>query len=140
MTKGAVLARIVAPKPYADYSGVSAAADDRTFVLVAEEKSASGDGAAGAANIPTAATLPGRASTSCTSTRAKTQRHPGGRASCSPAGRLIPAGDKVHDMALSPDGHSLAADVGGVLFNTQLYVYNLATGTKRAWSYKTCSH
>jgi len=42
-------------------------------------------------------------------------------------------------MALSPDGTSLAADVGAQLFmGDQLYVFNLATGTKRAWSFKTC--
>jgi len=66
---------------------------------------------------------------------------PGGRASLQalPAG-FIPAGDTVHDMALSPDGTSLAADVGSVLFSSQLYVFNLLTGTKRAWSFKTCSH
>jgi hypothetical protein len=50
-----------------------------------------------------------------------------------------PANDAIHDMALSPDGTALAADVGGVLFNDKLYVFNLATGTERAWSSRTCA-
>ena len=36
---GAVLAKVVPPKPYVHFAGVTAAADHRTFVLVAEEKS-----------------------------------------------------------------------------------------------------
>ena len=51
---------------------------------------------------------------------------------------FIPANDEVHDMALSPDGTLLAADVGAQLFSSQLFVFNLATGTRRAWSFKTC--
>jgi hypothetical protein len=139
-TTGAVLARIVPPKPYADFSGVSAAADDRTFVLVAEEKfNPPATVQQEAREYPFGGYTP----------RARffllhidpNSVTPGGRASLQalPAG-FIPAGYTVHDMALSPDGHSLAADVGGVLFNSQLYVFNLATGTKRAWSFKTCSH
>jgi hypothetical protein len=136
---GAVLARIVTPRPYADFTGVTAAADDRTFVLSAQKKF----------QPPT-------------STQQMIKEYPFGGytpparffllrinpASPDQQGRVslralpesfIPATDTVHDMALSPDGTSLAADVGGVLVNTQLYVFNLATGTRRAWSF-TCSH
>ncbi len=136
---GAVLARVVVPKPYVHFTGVTAAADDRTFVLVAAEKS----------NPP--ATV-----------QQEMREYPHGYypalrfyllhidpASATPSGRaslralpagFIPANNEVHDMALSPDGNSLAADVGGNVFgNTQLYVFNLAIGTKRAWSFKGCS-
>ena len=54
---------------------------------------------------------------------------------------FVPANDEVRDLALSPDGRSLAADVGTELVSsdqpsdTHLFVFNLATGTKRAWSF-----
>ena len=136
---GAVLATVVPPKPYATFTGITAAADDRTFVLVAEEKN----------NPPASVQQEAREYPFGYAPRARffllhvdpASATPGGRASLQalPAG-FIPAGDTVHDMALSPDGHSLAADVGGVLSDSQLYVFNLVTGTTRAWSFKTCSH
>ncbi|HET9967113.1 MAG TPA: hypothetical protein VFQ68_02685 [Streptosporangiaceae bacterium] len=55
-----------------------------------------------------------------------------------PAG-FIPASSEVHDLALSPDGTSLAADIGTpVPGGTELLVLDLATGTKRAWSFRNC--
>ena len=51
-----------------------------------------------------------------------------------PAG-YVPANDGIHDMALSPDGTQLAADIGAdPPFTQALYVFDLATGTERAWS------
>jgi hypothetical protein len=127
---GAVLARIAVPKPYAVFAGVSAAADDRTFVLVAEEKN----------NPPE----PGQG---------PQQYYPHSRffllriAPDAPAGSrvslralpdgFIPANNEVKDLALSPDGTSLAADVG-YIESRELLVFNLATGTKRSWSFKFC--
>jgi hypothetical protein len=139
-TTGAVLARIVPPKPYADFSGVTAAADDRTFVLVAEEK----------LNPPPL-------------NRQYQEKYPIGyypasrffilhidpgagtsraRASLQPLpAAFIPANNEVHGMALSPDGASLAAVIGAQLglYGTRLSVFNLASGTSRTWSFKACS-
>ena len=40
----------------------------------------------------------------------------------------------------SPDGTQLAAAIGdSVLYAEHLYVFDLATGTKRAWTTRTCS-
>jgi hypothetical protein len=52
---------------------------------------------------------------------------------------FIPANAEVHDMALSPDGTSLAADIGLDYSGSHLVVFNLATGNERAWSFKTCA-
>jgi hypothetical protein len=43
-------------------------------------------------------------------------------------------------MALSPDGTQLAADIGAdPPFTQALYVFDLATGTERAWSARSCA-
>jgi hypothetical protein len=126
---GAVLARITVPKPYAFFSGLTAAADDRTFVLVAEEK-----------YIP-----PKKPQVYYPPSRfyllriAPEASSPAARVSLRalPAG-YIPANNEVRDLALSPDGTVLAADVG-LLSGSQLFVFDLATGNQRAWSFaKTC--
>jgi len=125
---GAVLARIAVPRPYAHFSGVTAAADDRTFILVAEEKNNPPDQPA--RYYPPSRFFLLRIDPAAAS--------PGARVSLRalPAG-YIPANNEVHDLALSPDGTLLAADVGYV-GNSQLLVFDLATGTRRSWSFKTC--
>jgi hypothetical protein len=56
-----------------------------------------------------------------------------------PAG-YVPAGYGIHDMALSPDGTRLAADIGNdPPLDDKLYVFDLATGTERAWSFRGCA-
>jgi hypothetical protein len=138
---GAVLARIVPPKPYVTFTEVTAAADDRTFVLAAQAAQwKSGaltrqqvreylNGYAPAGRFYLLHIDP------ASSTR-------GGRASLQalPAS-FIPANAEVLDMALSPDGTRLAANIGNTLgrLGTPLYVFNLATGTKRVWSYRDCA-
>ena len=42
-------------------------------------------------------------------------------------------------MALSPDGTSLAAEIGLDYSGSHLVVFNLATGNERAWSFKACA-
>ena len=42
-------------------------------------------------------------------------------------------------MALSPDGTSLAADIGRDYVGSHLIVFDLATGNERAWSFKSCA-
>jgi hypothetical protein len=135
---GAVLAKVVPPRPYVAFTGITAAADDRTFVLSAQEPY----------RLPVL------------SQRQMFREYPNGYepdmrffllrinpASPSRAGRTslralpagyIPAKDTLHDMALSPDGTALAADIGGQLRNDRLYVFNLATGATRAWSARGC--
>lgn len=123
---GAVLAKVTPPRPYVSFTGVTGAADDRTFVLSAQ-------GPDKPPKHPATEYYPA-------------QRFfllridpPGGGMSLSalPAG-YAPANAEIHDMALSPDGTKLAADVGDLLFDDQLYVFNLATGTERAWSARPC--
>lgn len=125
---GAVLARIAVPRPYVHFSGVTAAADDRTFILVAEEKNNPPDQPA--RYYPPSRFFLLRIDPAASS--------PGARVSLRalPVG-YIPANNEVHDLALSPDGTLLAADVGYV-GNSQLLVFDLATGTRRSWSFKTC--
>jgi hypothetical protein len=116
---GAVLARIAVPRPYVQFAAVTAAADDRTFVLVAEERGA-------------------RPATYNTPSRFYLLRFDpaSGRASLRalPAA-FIPAGDEVCDTALSPDGTLLAADIGGdCVQRDRLHVFDLATGMVRVWN------
>lgn len=133
---GAVLARIVPPKPYADFTGVTAAADDRTFVLSAQEKfKPPASAQQEAREYPLGYSPPARFFV--------LHIDPGSHASPTlqalPA-PFIPAKAAVHDMALSPDGTLLAADIGGLFSDDRLFVFNLATGTERAWSFTMCSH
>jgi hypothetical protein len=130
---GAVLAKVVPPKPYVHFAGVTAAADHRTFVLVAEEKSHPPEQPPQPGEGPHPYYQPSRFYL--------LRFDPGtGRVSLRalPAA-FIPANAEVHDMALSPDGTSLAADIGRELFGTRLYVFDLANGTQRAWTFKTCA-
>ena len=132
---GAVLAKVAPPKPYVSFTGVTGAADDRTFVLSAQGPNELGN----------------------LSALQYHQKYPNGyfpaqrffllridppsdgmTLTALPAG-WTPANAAIHDMALSPDGTALAADVGGELSDSHLYVFNLVTGTERAWSARTCS-
>ncbi|HEU5392189.1 MAG TPA: hypothetical protein VFV73_40490 [Streptosporangiaceae bacterium] len=125
---GAVLARIAVPRPYVHFSGVTAAADDRTFILVAEEKNNPPEQAQAyypASRFFLLRITPGAPVGRRVSLRAL------------PAG-FIPANSEVRDLALSPDGTSLAADIISGVGGSQLYVFDLAAGTRRSWSFKTC--
>jgi hypothetical protein len=138
---GAVLARIVPPKPYVTFTGVTAAADDRTFVLAAQ-----------ATQWPNGI-RPGQPVPASLQNYVPPARfyllhidpaspNRGGRASLRalPAS-FIPADTGEYDMALSPDGTRLAANIGNLQVRpgAPLYVFNLATGTKRVWSYRACA-
>jgi hypothetical protein len=129
---GRTLATITPPKPYTNFNGVVSAYDDRTFVLVAW----------GPNHPPAQPTIQGYA---------PPQRfyllhiNP---ASPTPAGRAslralpaswVPANREVSALALSPDGTSLAADIG-TFVESRLYVFNLATGAVRTWSHRDCAH
>ena len=118
---GAVLARIAVPRPYAQFAAVTAAADDRTFVLVAEERRP-----------------PALSSQYYQPSRFYLLHFDpaSGRASLRalPAA-FIPASNEVCDTALSPDGTLLAADIGDCSYQgARLHVFDLATGNARVWN------
>ncbi len=125
---GAVLAKITPPEPYASFTGVTAAADDRTFVLSAQ-------GPLHSSGVPS---YPAQRFFVL---RINPAARDGARMTLTalPAG-YVSANDGIHDMALSPDGTQLAADIGAdPPFTQALYVFDLATGTERAWSVRPCA-
>lgn len=124
---GAVLAKITPPKPYVSFTGVTGAADHRTFVLSAQG--------------PEPSVVPPFPAQRFFLLRIDPDARAGARMTLTalPA-RYIPAGNGIHDMALSPDGTHLAAGMGDSLgYAERLEVFDLATGTERAWSTRTCA-
>jgi len=124
---GKVLTTIAVPRPYHAFTGVSAAADDHTFVLVA---AAAGD--------PQKSLSP--------PARYYVLHFDPGRHTAAGRVRLqalpvawIPAGSMALAMALSANGTSLAAIIG-TSRSSKLYVYQLATGTQHVWSWSACSN
>jgi hypothetical protein len=118
---GAVIATVVPPKPYVAFTGVTAAADDRTFVLSTGDPAKPGGFSSTRAGFFVLHIAPGRPAR-------------GGAASLRAlSAGFVPANTSIQDMALSPDGHSLATDLGNV-HGFLLSVFNLVTGTKRTWS------
>jgi hypothetical protein len=124
---GAVLARITPPGPYASFTGVTGAADDRTFVLSAQ----------GPEHFP----MPPYPAQRFFLLRIDPAAQARARMTLTalPA-RYVPAGYGIRDMALSPDRTRLAAQIGNsVGYAEKLDVFDLATGTERAWSTRTCA-
>jgi hypothetical protein len=124
---GAVLAKVTPPKPYVSFIGVTSAADDRTFVL-----SAQGPFPSSVSPFPAQRFFV---------LRIDPAARDGARMTLTalPA-RYVPDGNGIHDMALSPDGTQLAADIGAdPPLDQKLYVFDLATGTERAWSVRGCA-
>jgi WD40 repeat protein len=105
---GKAVATVTPPRPYQEFGLVTAAADDRTFVLDAIR------GGSGADKL------------------FLLRLGPGGR-----PGRLIPlrvpppVSNGVTDLALSPNGALLAVQAGGG--KPSLFVVDLATGAERKW-------
>jgi hypothetical protein len=123
---GAVLATITPPRPYVSFAGVTAAADDRTFVLVAQG--------------PEPRAMPPFPAQRFFLLRIDPAAQVGARMTLTalPAAG-VPAGSEIRDMALSPDGTQLAANFSDSLMPAQdLDVFNLATGTERSWTTRTC--
>jgi hypothetical protein len=109
------------------FTGVTGAADDRTFVLSAQG--------------PEPAVWPPYPAQRFFLLRIDPAARAGARMTLTalPAG-YVPAGDGIRDMALSPDGTHLATQIGNSLgYAAELAVFDLATGTERAWSARTCA-
>jgi hypothetical protein len=124
---GAVLAKVTPPKPYVSFTGVTAAADDRTFVVSAQ-------GPVRSFGMPP---FPAQRFFLLHIDQAS---RVGARMTLTalPAG-YVPADHGIHDMALSPDGTRLAADIGSdPPLDQKLYVFDLAAGTERVWSVRNC--
>ena len=119
---GALLASIVPPQPYTEFTYVSAAADDRYFVLAAQYGTglgASHDGFFLLRINPTAVNAAARATLAALPLAA------------------LPGTDEVQSMALSPNGRLLATVVAHLvphMGSLYLRVYNLASGRSRTWA------
>lgn len=117
---GTAVATIAAPHPYGTFIGVTAAADNRTFVLAAQKL----------ARLPL---------TTSPATRFfllridPASRAPGGRAQLTPlpVAEQVP-GRAVSGLALAPDATRLAVTAGR-LMAPALHVFTLATGAGRVW-------
>ena len=135
---GAVLATIAAPKPYVGFTAVTAAADDRTFVLDAQGASFSLDRQRQLHNHlgNVAQDTPYRLFVLHIDPDPKS--HSSGVSLQALPASFIPAGQGIANMALSPDGTSLAAaspDGSEHGYDMQLIVFNLVTGTRRIWGF-----
>jgi len=118
---GAAIASIVPPQPFTEFINVSAAADDRYFVLAAQYGPVGGpsdyDGFFLLRINPTATDPAARATLTAL-----------------PAAAL-PENDVLQSMALSPNGRLLATVVAPLgAAQEYLRVYNLATGRSRTWT------
>jgi hypothetical protein len=127
---GAAIARISAPSPYKGFTAVTGAANDRTFVLLANAPTDPFTNATPERFIvlhidPDATSATGRARL----TPLPSRDIPGAQ---------TPPESGVSTMALSPDGNSLAAILS---FGSKNYlaVYHLAGRKTRIWVSKPCS-
>jgi dipeptidyl aminopeptidase/acylaminoacyl peptidase len=136
---GAVLATIAAPKPYVGFTAVTAAADDRTFVLDAQGASFSMDRVRQLNSQHPGSIEYGRPFRLFVLHIDPDPKSHSSRVSLRalPAS-FVPAGQGIGNMALSPDGTSLAAaspDGSEHGYDMQLIVFNLVTGTRRVWGF-----
>jgi hypothetical protein len=123
---GTALAMITPPRPYGTFIGVTAAADDRTFVLAAVEL----------APLP----LTEAPATGLFLLRIDPANPvPSARARLTPLPVTVrPPGAGVTGLALSPDGRKLAvAEVYPIAAPPALHVVTLATGAEQAWAAAT---
>lgn len=124
---GKVLATIAVPRPYHAFTGVTAAADDHTFVLVAAE---AGDPKTGLVPPSRYYLLHFDPASLTAAGTVRLQALPI---------TWIPAGSMALDMALSANGTSLAATVG-TSRGSELYVYQLPKGNPHVWGWSACGN
>lgn len=123
---GAALATITPPRPYGTFIGVTAAADDQTFVLAAQAL----------ASPPLTQAPP----TGFFLLRIDPANPaPSARAQLTPLPiKVQPQGTGVTGLALSPDGTKLAiAEVYPIAAPPALHVVTLATGAQLVWAATT---
>lgn len=116
---GAALATITAPRPYGTFVGVTAAADNRTFVLAAQDL----------------ARLPLRTPPATRFFLLRidpASRVPASRTQLTPLPIPEQSGQAVTGIALSPDAAMLAVTAGR-FEAPALQVFTVATGTERMW-------
>jgi hypothetical protein len=128
---GAVLATVAAPAPYNTFSWVSAAADDRTFVLAAQEWTPIPPGSAGGPIEKRDDDTPTKFFVLHLSSDGRTARL------SVPPMPVQPGSVWIDGIALSPDGSKLAVVVNStsapVAGNTGIAVYTVATGARKKW-------
>jgi hypothetical protein len=127
---GAVLATVAAPAPYNTFSWVSAAADDRTFVLAAQEWTPIPAGSAGGSIEKRDDDTPTKFFVLHLSSDGRTTR-------LSPLPIPVQPGSVwIDGIALSPDGSKLAVAVNpnsAAAVNPVIAVYTVATGARKQW-------
>jgi hypothetical protein len=122
---GAVVATVAAPQPYVTFAEVTGAANDRTFVLEAQE-----------AGQPNTTLLPAyrfyllRVNPAGASAASRVQ--------LTPLRLPIPDQTQPVAIALSPDGLLLATITMTNPVATRVIVYNLATHVRHTWTDPTC--
>jgi hypothetical protein len=127
---GAVLATVAAPAPYNTFSWVSAAADDRTFVLAAQEWTPIPRGSAGGSIEKRDDDTPTKFFVLHLSSDGRTAR-----LSALPI-PVQPGSVWMDGIALSPDGSKLAVVInsnGANRVNPAIAVYTVATGARKQW-------
>lgn len=127
---GTVLATVSAPAPYNTFSWVTAAADDRMFVLAAQEWTPIPPGDASSAIEQKDDVTPTKFFVLRLSPDGRTAR-----LSALPI-PLQPGSVWVDGIALSPDGSKLAVVVNpnnGDEVNPAIALYTMATGAKKQW-------
>jgi hypothetical protein len=128
---GAVLATVAAPAPYNTFSWVTAAADDRTFVLAAQEWTPIPSGNAGGSIEKRDDDTPTKFFVLHLSSDGRSAR-----LSALPI-PVQPGSVWIDGIALSPDGSKLAVVINStgapVDGNTAIAVYTVATGARKQW-------
>ena len=136
---GAVLATIAAPKPYAGFTAVTAAADDRTFVLETQGADFSIDRIRQLqSQHPGSVEYGAPLRLFVLHIDPDPKSHSSGVSLQALPASLIPAGQGIWGMTLSPDGTSLAAASSAGSedgYDMHLIVFNLVTGTRRIWGF-----
>ncbi len=118
---GTVLARITPPQPYGTFTQITAAADDRTFVLAAKKVHMMGARMGPRSDVTGFFLLH----------LDPASGEPNGRAHLAPLPiTLQPASAEATDIALSPDATRLAVHVEP---RSSIHLFTLATGADRGW-------
>jgi hypothetical protein len=128
---GSVLATVAAPAPYNTFSWVSAAADDRTFVLAAQEWTPIPPGSAGGRIEKRDDDTPTKFFVLHLSSDGRTAQ-----LSALPI-PLQPGSEWIDGIALSPDGSKLAVVINSIGAHADgspaIAVYTVATGARKEW-------